>query len=78
MAGPGGRKRAFMDGWVRTIAAVGAALLASGSAAASTGAVAASRSHVWGTAIEVPGTATLNQGGFADSGEHYTNWGDRA
>src|SRR5690349_11610527 len=58
-----------MDSHIRTIvaaAAVGAALLGSGSAAASTGAVAASRSHVWGTAQEVPGTAALNQGGFAE------------
>ena len=49
------------------VAAVAAASLASGSAAASTGAVAASPgSHVWHAAIEVPGTATLNQGGGAE------------
>ena len=51
---------------VAAVAVVGVASLASGSAAASTGAVAASLGgHVWGTAIEVPGTAALNRGGFA-------------
>ena len=57
-----------MDSRVRAMVAVAAAwaaLLASGSAAASTGGVAAARSHVWGTAIEVPGTAALNQGRHA-------------
>ena len=66
---PGGRKR-LLDSRVLMIAAVavvGVALLASGSAAADTGAVAASRSgHVWGAAEEVPGTAALNRGDFAD------------
>ena len=52
---------------IAAVAAVGVALLASGSAADPTGAVAASPgSQVWGTAIEVPGTAELNQAGVAD------------
>jgi hypothetical protein len=58
-----------MHSRARTIvvaAAVAAALLASGSAAAATGAVAAWRSHAWGTAVEVPGTAALNQGRHAE------------
>jgi hypothetical protein len=58
-----------MDSHVRTIVAVatvGVALLASGSAMAKTGALAASeRGQVWGAALEVPGTAALNQGGNA-------------
>jgi hypothetical protein len=45
------------------LAVAGVASLASGSATARTGAPAASlSSHTWGTAIEVPGTAALNQG----------------
>ena len=67
---PSGRKRLLMDSRAQMIVAaavVGVASLASGSAAASTGAVAASpSSHVWGTAEEVPGTAALNRGDFAD------------
>jgi len=58
-----------MDSRIRAIvavAAVGVASLASGSAVARTGARAGSLStQAWGTAIEVPGTAALNQGGSA-------------
>ena len=55
----GSRKRAIVLG-----AAV--ALLLSGSTAAGTSALAAPRiAQTWGTAIEVPGTAALNQGGAA-------------
>src|SRR5260370_586839 len=70
MAMPGGRKLLLVDNRVlmtAAVAAVGVASLASGSAAADTGAVAASlSSHVWGAAEEVPGTAALNQLGFAE------------
>jgi hypothetical protein len=58
-----------MDSRLRALAAtaVGAALLASGSAVARTGGPAGSLSrHAWGIAIEVPGTAALNQGGIAE------------
>jgi hypothetical protein len=48
------------------IAAMGVASLASGSAMAGTGAPAAALGgHAWHTAIEVPGTAALNQRGDA-------------
>ena len=58
-----------MNRRVRTIvliAAMGVASLASGSAMAGTGAPAAALGrHAWHTAIEVPGTAALNQRGNA-------------
>ena len=58
-----------MNSRVRTIvliAAMGVASLASGSAMAGTGAPAAALGgHAWHTAIEVPGTAALNQRGDA-------------
>ena len=58
-----------MNSRVRTIvliAALGMASLASGSAMAGTGAPAAALGrHAWHTAIEVPGTAALNQRGRA-------------
>jgi hypothetical protein len=73
------RKRAFVDGRVRTRCSRrgGGGLNGQRQRSGRTGAVAASRSHVWGTGIEVPGTAALNQGGFADSGGCHTSWRDR-
>src|SRR5260370_4008900 len=69
MARPGGRRRSLMNSRVPTIvliAAMGVASLASGSAMAGTGAPAAALGrHAWHTAIEVPGTAALNQRGDA-------------